>query len=256
MHAIEIQSQLRFLPMIDEIKAKLKASNFTGAESRARDLLDREPHNGTGWALLGQILVASSRAIEGREALEHANTLVPLGADATVALASCYLGEQHTRLALEMLVHVSQQTDATASTLRAAAAAADSVDHPWVSKAICERSLKRFPDEPQTFYELGYYCARLGSQNLMEANARKAIELDPDNVCYRVGLASSLMKQNRTDEAYTLVKAFGPKEVDQVCCNSCRTGLLAIFEAANDSLRASLCQSRMQQQEPGDSHGH
>jgi Flp pilus assembly protein TadD len=230
---------------MQEIANQIRSGQLQTAEKQARLALSSSPDDGRVRELLGQILSRTKRPIEAREQLEIASCLVPLSPNGQLLLAECYLGEGHLQLALDMLSHLSRRDDADVLVLRSAAEAADSCDHPWIAREIAIRAARRFSDA-QLWYELGYYCVRMGCPvRHAEGHARKAIELDPENVEYRIGLCSLLAKNDRLSDAFELVRRFGKNEVDRVCCESCLRTLLTVYELSNDSLRASLCQTRL-----------
>lgn len=235
---------------MQQIAKQIEAGDLNAAERTARRELEIDPENGRIRELLGIILGQTQRLVEAREQLEWASCLVPLSPEAQLMLADCYISESQIDLGLQMLMHLSERRDAAVETLRLAAKAADACDHPWIAREIGTRTVRRFND-PQMWYDLGYYCVRMGSPfQHAEAHARRAIDLDPHNVEYRIGLSALLMKHDRLSDAYDLVRAFGAREIDRVCCESCLRTVLSVFESANDSLRASLCQKRLDADKP------
>ncbi|MFK7817522.1 MAG: hypothetical protein AB8G99_02290 [Planctomycetaceae bacterium] len=230
---------------MQELTQQIESGQLDAAEITARHALIVNPDDGRTRELFGLILGRTKRLTEAREQLETASCLVPLSPQGQLLLAECYLGEGPRELGLDMLIHLSKRDDSDVQTLRAAAAAADEIDHPWVAREIGLRSVRRYEDA-QTWYELGYYCMRLGGPiRHTEAHARRAIELEPDNVEFRIGLCALLAKNDRLADAYELVSAFGKREIDRVCCESCLRTVMNVYEAVSDSVRASLCLSRL-----------
>lgn len=230
---------------MQQIAEHIEAGELEAAEHAALMALRIDPDDGRIRELLGIALGRTQRRVEARVQLEWASCLVPLKPESQLMLADCYLGEEQVDLGLQMLMHLSSRKDASVEHLRDAAKAADGCDHPWIAREIGIRTVRRFNDA-QTWYELGYYSMRMGGPfQHAEAHARRAIDLDPENVEYRIGLSALLMKNDRLSDAYDLVRKFGRKEIDRVCCESCLRTVLSVYEAVDDERRAELCIERL-----------
>jgi len=122
----------------------------------------------------------------------------------------------------------------------------DAVDQPHLAMQACREAVHRDPTSAQPYYDQGYYAARCGLPvSVTESLARKAISLSPDQVCYRVGLAALLLKQDREPEAYELVRDFSNDQIDEVCCSSCLRKVAALYRKQGDYRRAVLCHQRI-----------
>ncbi len=77
-------------------------------------------------------------------------------------------------------------------------------------------------DSAQAYYDMGYYAARCGiPAEYTESLARRAIALDPDNVGYRIGLVSHLLRLDRSADAYSVVSRLATPQIESIGCPSC-----------------------------------
>jgi hypothetical protein len=126
------------------------------------------------------------------------------------------------------------------------AAGLDAVDHPHLAMLACREAARREPDCAQSYYDQGYYAARVGlPASTTESLARKAIALAPDRVCFRIGLAALLVQQDREPEAYELVRGFSNDQIDAICCADCLRKVVSLYQRYADHRRAILCHQRI-----------
>ena len=89
----------------------------------------------------------------------------------------------------------------------------------------------------------------------VERVIQQAIDLEPDNVVFRVSLAAGLLKLGREPHAYALVRRFGEKELRQICCSNCLENLRALYEQADDWQCVSLCNEQIVQRNITEARG-
>lgn len=174
-------------------------------------------------------------------AFESASLLIPLSASASTVLAECYLAINKPDLAYVIADFLKENETLKPEERLLLAEICDRTGHCNEALQICRNLVQDEQDHPQAFYNLSYYLGRTGHPlNLIEATARKAISLDPDNVNYRVGLASLLIRTNNTNRAYSLIRHFDRNDFQQVSCHCCLLRMVELFEDFEDHERAAL----------------
>lgn len=203
------------------------------------------PDSGRGWELLGLVFHGMRTWGEARIALEQASLRVPLTAAADCALADSYLAEGQRDWAKSQYKSLIGRRDVSATVLLATAAGFDHLGEPGSSVVACRRALAVDPGSAQSYFDLSYYLGRCGApDSQIEANARYAINLAPDSIAYRIGLAGFLHTSGRSQEAADLLQPLTHHHVSQMCCQCCLIRLLGVFEAVGDEERASWCRQR------------
>lgn len=199
-----------------------------------------------GWEMVGLIQFSRGRFRVSVSALERASLIAPLRPAARVCLAHGYGRLGRAELSLDLLVALIPDESLPLPLLLQVASGLDAVDHPHLAMHACREAARRDPAHAQAYYDQGYYAARCGlPANVTESLARKAISLAPDRVCFRVGLAGLLVKQDRHHEALVLVKNFTKAQVDEICCACCLKKVVQLYQQAGDYRRAVLCHQRI-----------
>lgn len=220
----ELEDALRF------IKSYLKETNECGR----------------GWELLGLIQGTRGRYAISVSALERASLYVPLKPIARVCLGYGYGKIGRQELSRDLLCDLIDSPQMTVDLLLQIATALDSIDQPGDSMRACRVATENDPTNAQSFYDMGHYAARCGyPANIVESLARKAISLDPENVCYRIGLAGMLIKQERNEEAFRFVSGLTPGQINEITCACCLQKIVRLYEAQHDYRRVILCQQQL-----------
>lgn len=205
------------------------AGRLEEAEGVGRQLVTRNEDDAGAWQLIGLARHDRGKYLSAADALERASLLAPVMPQVRIALAHCYGKLRRRRLATELYLELMVGTPLEAELLLQVAAGLDSLDEPRLAVEACRRAAKRDPDLAQVHYDMGYYAARCGyPPHISEALTRRAIELDPDNVSFRVGLISLLVKLDRFDEASRAAAAIPPRQVASLRCECCRERILAL----------------------------
>jgi cytochrome c-type biogenesis protein CcmH/NrfG len=217
---------------------------------RANDLLERvvkgNADHGRAWELLGIIAWRLGHRERAQPCLETASLLVPLGPEAACALGECFAATGRRELARMLFQRAADDRRATLEILLMAAAGADAIDFPSLSLRACRAAIQSDPDSPQAHYDLGYYVGRVGGPaSTVEAAARKAIQLAPDRLQYRLGLASFLHKHGKTQSAYEVVQHITAAQIEGIGCLCCLKRMVELFDAVNDGERAAWCRERL-----------
>lgn len=209
-------------------------------------LVVENPDDGRTWELLGLVNWRLGRRERTQQCLETASALVPLRPEAMCGLAECYAAASKRELALLMFQGAIDDPRSGVDTLLMAAAGADAIGFPSVSIRACRTAITIDSDSAQAHYDLGYYLGRCGgSLSTIEAAARKAVQLAPEQTPYRVGLASFLQKHGRTQAAYAVVRLLSPAQVQSIGCGCCLERLAGLFDSVDDDLRAGWCRVQL-----------
>jgi hypothetical protein len=111
---------------------------------------------------------------------------------------------------------------------------------------VCERLAALRPCHHAAIFGVAYYRSALGhSPEQVLPLLRRAFEMAPDVVTYRVSLASVFATLGRLTAAYELVRDVPP---GAVTCRACVERLLLAFREAGDGQRLaewSACLERM-----------
>ncbi len=230
---------------LEEALGLFRAQRYAAARRLVDQILEQQPEQGRAWELRGLLWWATGERDLAESSLETAMTLVPLCPAAAVALGDCYAAVQRSELAVGLYEQASRHPEASVATLLAAAAGLDGLNQPHRSVRICRLAITRDTEFAQSYYDLGYYLGRTGAPpHIVEAAARKAIELAPGRLNYRVGLAGFLAQRGRARDAYTLVGRLLPSEIELANCPCCLERLASVFESAGDYERSAVCRAR------------
>ena len=209
--------------------------------------LTQQPDCGRGWELLGLVYHAWQQWGPGLAALEEASVRVPMSPVGDCALADCYLAVGKQNWARDLYRQLIQRKQVPLSALLGAASGLDVLSESRLAALACRRAIKLDPSAARPHFDLSYYLTRCGSSiSRIEASARRAIELAPGNMAYRVGLAGFLHSQNRPGDAVQLLQEFSVEYVQLMRCRCCLTRLIGLFEAVGDEERASWCRLRQE----------
>lgn len=207
--------------------------------------LSCDPDDGALWELKGLLLGASGYFESARHAFEVAMSLVPLSPEAWQVLADCYARQDDIRSAHAILYDLVRRDDVAPQILLRAAVIWDDMRLPKYSLAACRKALRCDEGSAQAWYELGYYMRRCGyPPHLVASAARRAVDLAPDCLNYRMGLAGFLSMTGLSSEAYQVAAVLTPARIQGVNCLCCLEKLERIFEVAGDSERALACRQR------------
>ncbi|WP_231741051.1 hypothetical protein [Thalassoglobus neptunius] len=175
---------------------------------------------------------------------------MPLRSVSRVCLALGYVGVGQERLGRDLLVDLVDEPALTTDLLLQVAAGLDSLGEPGAALQAARAATEQDPDHAQAFYDLGYYVGRCGyPTSVTEALARHAISLDPERVCFRIGLAKLFVGHQREDEAYELIQDLSNVQIRQVDCQNCLQRIVELCENVGDYRRVILCRERLLQLE-------
>lgn len=227
-------------------RQEFSVGRFRHAIQFARYALARDSDDASSLELLGVSLCKRCDFCEGIDALERAALIQPLGRESQIELAIAYgcVGRQSLSRDLLMAAAISQHV--TTAGLLSIAAGLEAIDEPRLAMEACRRAGKRSPDDADVHYQMGYYAQRCGHPtSVSEALIRHAIELDPRNVHYRVGLVSMLIRVGRKLEAIAVIECVVPARLNEVSCQCCLKRIANLFFDCDDLSRAKRCAERL-----------
>jgi len=206
------------------------------------------PDSARLWELKGAALHALNQFPPARDALEQATTLAPLSASGQLVLADCYHRLGSTGAAdcmYDFLVGCAGRLPVgllskLASNLGARGRFQQAVN-------VCRCAVERQPDCDQAAFGLAYYMGKAGfAPQRALPMLRRAFQLAPNRMTYRLALALALHRCRAAAEAYQLVANLQMDDIARMTCRSCTGRLMQIYEQAEDFRRCNWCRARAQ----------
>ena len=232
----------------DRIRDLYETGDLPAALALMKRYLVRRPDDGRAWELAGLIQFAAGEYSQSVAAIERACIHIPLRPAARVCLGHGYGKIGRRNLSRDLLAGLIRDDALSVPLLLQVASGLDAIDHPTVALQACRRAAERDPQNPQPYYDMGYYAARCGYEpRYTESLARRAISLDPENVCFRVGLAAHLFKLERVQDAYDVVRELSNEQIEAITCSCCLNRIVSVYEAAGDYRRVVLCRQQLLQ---------
>jgi len=174
--------------------------------------------------LLGLALHDLGRPLEAADAIEKASLICPVRDELRIALASCYAQLRRLDLARELYLQLALSQRLSPELMLQVAAGLEAIDAPQLAMQVCEWVTEKNSSFAQAYYDMGFYAARSKQPLYMtEALTHRALQLDPANVHYRIGLVSLLIQLERDDEAMVALEPLSPSDWERVTCASCLT---------------------------------
>lgn len=206
-----------------------------------------DEYDGRAWEVRGLALRDLKKPLNAADAIERASLLVPICAETRIALAQCYGTLRRRTLARDLYIELVESNDLSVALLLDVAAGLEAVDEPKLAMEVCRRAGWRDPEAAQVHYDMGFYAARCGyPPHVVEALIWHAINLEPGNVKYRLGLASLLTRLHRMADAHRVVKFLSSQQIGEINCKCCLQRIGELFEQAGDAERGALCQRRLE----------
>ncbi|MEL6104928.1 MAG: tetratricopeptide repeat protein [Planctomycetota bacterium] len=202
--------------------------------------------------LYGIVLHDRGEIEQAAATIEKAEQMSPLNAVTRIALASAYASLGRVGQARDLYLRMAIKRDLPSRLMLEIAAGLEAVGAPQSAVQVCQWVIDAEPSNPQAHYDMGFYSARAGQPlYLSEAMTHRAIQLDPKNISFRVGLASLLIQLDREDEAIAALNEIGSEELRHVTCEDTlhriasvlerhrRVGLARVFRVQASSLSGS-----------------
>lgn len=227
-------------------KAELAAGRNDLAIQFCGYVLAREPDQFEASRIYGLACLRSGRWDEGIDMLERVSLCQPLDHESRIELAIAYGSIGRKQLSRDLLMAVATSGQLDASGLLCVAAGLEAIDEPRLAMEACRQAGQMAPDQADVHYLMGRYASACGHPpRVAEALIRHAIDLEPDQLHYRIGLASLLIRLGRKCEAITVIDRFIPARLDEVTCHCCLIRIANLFFDCDDLERAKLCSARL-----------
>lgn len=198
---------------------------------------------GPSLELLGLVLHGLARPFEAADAFERASLVMPVSDEARIALASSYAQLRRIDLARELYLQLALSRRLTPDLMLQVAAGLAAIDAPQLAMQVCEWITEQDDSIAQAYYDMGVYSALSGNVlYLTEALTHRALQLDPGNLHYRIGLASLLVQLDRDDEAIKALDGFADEDVDRVTCESCLSRIASLLHRRGQPELAKRCE--------------
>ena len=224
--------------------ADYRAGRLASAHAVCEERIGADVDDGRAWELLGVVFHASGQFLEAADALERAGLIVPLAAEARIALAASYGELRRRQLATELFLELMLRGGLDSSLMLRVAAGLDRLDEPRLAIETCRRIAESDPDHAQVHYDMGYYAARAGyPRHTVDALICRAIDLDPGNVPFRLGRITMLIRWDRADEALAIASRLTDAELGGLTCRCCLERLAGLFRDFGARDRAQRCES-------------
>ena len=207
---------------------------------------DKNVDDGLAWELLGLAQHQLSDFESSVSSLEHASLLIPLSSLSRLGLAYGYgqIGKQE--LSRDLLLTLIKDSNVPNELLLQVATALDAVKQPVLAMKACRRAVERDPQLSQAYYDMGYYAKRSGySPKVVESLVRRAISLDPQCVCFRIGLVALLLQHDRPQEALDHVRDLTACQIDSISCSKCLQRVAELYASVKDQQRVERCKLRI-----------
>jgi hypothetical protein len=118
----------------------------------------------------------------------------------------------------------------------------EAIDAPQLAMKVCEWITEADDSVAQAFYDMGFYAARSGQPlYLTEALTRRAIQLAPENIHFRVGLVSLLIQLDRDEEALVAFEPLSSVDFPRITCVSCLLRIADMLRRQGLPTLAALC---------------
>ncbi|MEM8734838.1 MAG: hypothetical protein AAGG44_11475 [Planctomycetota bacterium] len=208
--------------------------------------VSEDESNGRAWELLGLVFRDLAKPKSAMNAFERAGLLVPLHAFSSICLAECYAAVGKARLARDLYLSQVEDLDVGADLLLLIASGLEAIDEPHLAMETCRKASYLDPDSGQPHYDMSYYATKCGAQlTLVESLAWRAIELDPTNVHFRVGLASLLIRLKRPQKAHWVIARLEERQFSEITCECCLGRLKELYLSVADVQRSRWCEARL-----------
>jgi len=238
------------MDVFDDVRRHYRQGDLDSALSLLEPLTRRlepdglpSPAQGPSLELLGLVFQGSGRPFDAADAIERASLVVPVSDEARIALASSYAQLRRIDLARELYLQLALSRRLPPDLMLQVAAGLDAIDSPQLAMQVCEWITERDENVAQAYYDMGVYSARSGNAlYLTEALTHRALQLDPGNLHYRIGLASLLVQLDRDDEAINALDGFADEDVDRVTCESCLSRIASLLHRRGQPDLAKRCE--------------
>jgi tetratricopeptide (TPR) repeat protein len=171
--------------------------------------------------------------------LEHANLLSPLAVPAQLALARIYVRQLNApEAALAIYDFLAEPDRCPVPALPEVVRGLAQIGANEQAYAVCLRLIELRPSFHQAHFGAAFNLTQMGrTAEQVLPFLRRAFEISPDTVSYRVSLALLYAQTERHADAYELLRVLPPQSVD---CPNCVRRVLKIVEmTAEETVKAA-----------------
>ncbi|MEM1224190.1 MAG: hypothetical protein AAGJ40_00750 [Planctomycetota bacterium] len=230
---------------LDIAEAELNAGQPRLAVQFAQYAVTKDPDNERGWHLLGVAAMKVGDYPVAIDAYEQLSLRSPIGANARITLAIAYGCVGRKSLSRDLLMAVATGSPDADQLLRIAAGL-EAVDEPQLAMEACRRAGKMMPDAAEVHYQMAYYSSLCGHPvSVAEALMRHAVSLEPENLHYRIGLSSLLIRLNRRADAIGIIEHLIPGRLEEVTCECCLKRIANLFFDLGQMEPSKQCAERL-----------
>jgi hypothetical protein len=195
--------------------------------------------------LLGLTLHDLGRAADAADVIERVSLESPVSDEVRIALASSYAQLGRTHLAREIFLQLALSRRLPIPLMLKVAAGLEAIDAPQLAMQVCEWITEADDSVAQAYYDMGYYSARSGHPlYLTEALTRRALQLDPGNLHYKVGLISLLVQLDRDVEALAVFDSIAEIKFPEIHCVTCLERIAGMLLRCGQPKMAERCRAR------------
>ena len=232
-------------------RLEYRSNRFSLAIQFAEYWLAKHPDDGDALEIHGLSALRLSRHHAGIEALEEASLIKPLSSESSIALAVAYGAIGRHQLSKDLLMNIAINGDLDDQSLLVVAAGLEALDEPVLAMEACRQAGVICPDNAEVHYSMGLYASKCDyPTHVIESLIRHAINLDPDNLHYRIGLVSLLVRLGRKYEALVVINPFIPDRLDEVTCTCCLKRIANLFFDCDEFELAKHCAERHKALDP------
>lgn len=205
--------------------------------------LKKFPEESALWELRGLAYRELGNLREALKSIEMATLFAPLSPPGSCLMAECYVAIEKPDLAFQIADNLWMQDGLENPVRFSLAAIFDRIGYTQRSIRICRKAICHDPSDAQGYYDLSFYLGRGGHPiHIVESVARRAIDLDPENVHYRIGLAALLFRASRLRRAHELIRHFSESDIRQIRCACCLRKIIEIYEISGDYDQVQACE--------------
>lgn len=233
-----IEEQLRRVALM------ISQEEFGDALAELRQLEAYLADDGRAWQLRGFAHFGLGEFAKATSAFETASLLVPLGTSAQIRLAQLYLRRRRREAAQAIYLHLATcelLPEAEVELVVGGLAGVGAFDD---SLRFCLAQLERFAGNHRLQFAAAGAMRRLGhGGDEVLGFLRRAHQLQPHNVGYRIALARCLLTENRRAEAARILDGV---DLEATQCIPSLESMRMLFQRLNVVERVEHCRTRLE----------
>lgn len=232
-------------------KQEFEARDYKLASQFAMYVLARDPEHPDALWIHGISCLRRGEFTEGVDALELLSLIKPIDDSTRIDLAIAYGKLGKVDLACCLMADLVESKRLSTDELLKVAEGFQGLGKCLMAMEACRRAGKQSPQSGQAHYQMAVYATSCGRSNeVVEALLRHAIDLQPNSIHFRLGLASLMIRTDRRSEAVRIMEPVVPEQLDQIQCVCCARRIANLFFDFNDLDRARACSARSQELRP------